>query len=141
MSSTASTEAEKRQAVIDAHRHVASLLEDHDALPAPAVYPDGTISWRLYSFECPDGIPAMVAYIRRAIGGKWDKAEQDDFMGAEMVFTHPGYRVTVKRDAVCTRRVVGTKTETKPAISLPERVETTEIVEWDCSPLLAEVSR
>ncbi len=132
------TEAERRQAVIDAHRHVASLLEEHDEMPAPIVFGDGAIAWSLYSWECPEGVPAMVAYIRRTIGGKWDKAERNDYGSDKMEFTRPGYRITVNREAVCTRRVVGSTTVIKPAISLPERTETTEIVEWDCHSLLSD---
>lgn len=132
------TEAEKRQATIDAHRHVASLLEDHSDLPAPFVASNGLIWWTLYSWECPDGVSAMVALIRRTIGGKWDKREESNYGGEpDMVFEHPGYQIKVKREAVCVRRVVGTETITKPAVSLPERTETVEIVEWDCEPLLA----
>lgn len=130
---------EKRTLVIAAHRHVAELLETHDDIPVPHVGSNGTIWWTLYSWDCPDGVPAMVALIRRTIGGKWDKSEYEPPYGgeAEMLFTRPGYEIKVKRAAVCTRRVVGTETVTKPAVSLPERTETTEIVEWDCSPVLA----
>lgn len=138
MSAETLTVDEKRQAVIDAHRHVASLLEEHDDLPLPIVCGDAKIKWSLYSWECPDGIPAMVAHIRRTIGGKWDKAEVNDYGTERMRFSTPGYEIEVHREAVCTRRVVGSTTVTKPAISLPERTETTEIVEWDCHSLLSD---
>lgn len=128
------------QAVIKGHRRVADLLEANPDLPAPFVYGDGVIAWNLYSFECPDGVPAMVAKIRRTVGGKWDKRESEGISSPEMVFEREGYRITTKRDAVCVRRVVDTKTVTKPAVSLPERTETVEIVEWDCEPILAEVA-
>lgn len=142
MTSTATpdTAIDKRVAVIEAHRHVASLLETHDDLPTPFVASDGLIWWTLYSWDCPDGVPAMVALIRRTIGGKWDKAERNNYGSDEMEFSRPGYKIKVQREAVCTRRVVGSTTVTKPAINLPERTETTEIVEWDCSPVLADES-
>lgn len=141
MDPTATTDTEKRQAVIDAHRHVASLVEDHDDLPVPFVTSSGLIWWTLYSWDCPGGVPATVAFIRRTIGGKWDKREVNNYGSAEMVFSHGRYEIKVQREAVCTRRVVGTETVTKPAVSLPERTETVEIVEWDCSPVLAEAAQ
>lgn len=134
------TPAEKREATIAAHRHVASLLETHPDLPMPFVRSNGTIWWTLYSWDCPDGEAAMVALIRRTIGGRWDKREQNTYGSDEMVFSRPGYEIKVKREAVCTRRVVDTKTVVKPAINLPERTETVEIVEWDCAPILEAAS-
>lgn len=125
-------------AVATAHRRVADFIEAHPDIPFPFVYSDGVIAWTLYSFECPDGVPAMVAAIRRAVGGKWDKRESTGIVGdAEMLFERDGYSIKVRREAVCTRRVVAVKTITKPAISLPERTETREVVEWDCDPILA----
>ena len=142
MTSTATplTEAEKRQAAIAAHRHVANLMETHADLPMPFVSTTGMVWWTLYAWDCPGGVPATVALIRRTIGGKWDKREQNNYGSDQMVFSRPGYEIKVEREAVCVRRVVGTETVTKPAVSLPERIETREIVEWDCSPVLAEVS-
>lgn len=128
-------------AVIAGHRRVADLLEANPDLPPPFVYGDGVIVWDLYGFECPDGVPAMVAKIRRIVGGRWGKREAVGISSPEMVFEREGYRITTKRDAVCVRRVVGTEVVTKPAVSLPERTETVEIVEWDCEPILAEVTR
>lgn len=124
-------------AIITAHRRVADLLEQNPDIVPPHVYSDGKIVWSLYPFECPDGVPAMVAKIRRVVGGKWDKSESKSITGADqMDFERDGYSITVRRDTVCVRRVVGTETVTKPAISLPERTETVEIVEWDCEPIL-----
>lgn len=136
----APTDAEKRQAVIAAHRAVASLIEKHDDIPLPFVRSNGIVWWMLYDWDCPDGVPATVALIRRIIGGKWDKREQNSYGTGEMVFHRPAYEIKVQRQAVCTRRVVSTETVVKPAVSLPERTETVEIVEWDCSPILAAVT-
>lgn len=111
--------------VIAAHRRVADLLEQHPDIALPFVYGDGKIAWNIYSFECPDGIPAMVAKIRRIVGGKWDKRESKSGAGSdEMIFEREGYQITTRREAVCVRRVVGTETVTKPAVNLPERTET-----------------
>ena len=49
--------------------------------------------------------------------------------------------IAVKRDAVCTRRVVGTETVTLPAVEAQaERTEEREVIEWDCEPLLSKAS-
>lgn len=97
--------------------------------------------WWLYGYECPDGVPAMVAAIRRVVGGKWDKRENTCLSGdPEMVFETDGHMVTVKREAVCIRRVLGTETVTVPAVkAAPERTEEREVVAWDCEPILATV--
>lgn len=130
-------------AVIAAHRRVADLLEAHPDLAYPYVSAsEGLIRWTLYSFECPDGVPAMVAAIRRAVGGKWDKREAAGITGTpEMVFEREGYQIITRREAVCVRRVVGTETVTIPARpaldAQPERTEEREIVEWDCEPILS----
>lgn len=127
-------------AVVAAHREVADFIEAHPDLVLPFVCSDGTIAWTLYSFECPDGVPAMIAAIRRAVGGKWDKREGRGIIGADqMVFEREGYRITVKREAVCVRRVVGSEKVTLPAVEArPERTVEREVVEWDCEPILAD---
>lgn len=125
-------------AVVTAHRAVADLIEQHPDLALPFVYPDGQVVWNLYGFECPDGVPAMVAAIRRAVGDKWDKRESRTIGDADgLAYEREGYRITVNREAVCTRRVVGTETVTLPAVEAqPERTVEREIVEWDCQPIL-----
>lgn len=130
-----------RTALIAGYRRAADLIEAHPAIDYPIVVRSGDLHWSLYSFSCPNGVPAMVAAIRRAVGGKWTKREQQGYGDAEMVFERDGYTITVKRDAVCTRRVVGTETVTLPAVTAqPERTEEREIVEWDCEPILERAS-
>ena len=119
-------------------RTAADLMESHPNIAAPMVIGGGEIRWHLYEWDCPDGIPKTVAAIRRAVGGKWTKREAATSGGdAEMFFEREGYAISTARAAVCIRRVVGTETITKPAVSLPERTEEREIVEWDCEPVLA----
>jgi len=126
-------------AAIAGFRRAAELLELHPEIAKPYVTDDGELRWHLYAWECPNGVPAMVAKIRRAVRGKWTKRETNPYYGEpEMIFERKGYSITVKREAVCTRRVVGTETVTLPAVkALPERTEVREVVEWDCEPVLA----
>lgn len=129
-------------AIIAGHRTAAHLLEQHPDIALPHVGHDSTILWSLYNFECPGGVGPMVAAIRRAVGGTWEKREQQSYRGDEMVFERDGYRIRVEREQVCVRRVVGTETVTIPAQpareAQPERTEERELVEWDCQPILGE---
>ena len=125
-------------AVVAGFRRAADLLEKNPDIAVPVVTSKGDLFWSLWTFECPDGVPAMVAAIRRAVGGKWDKREAMGISEPEMIFEREGYSITVKREAVCTRRVVDTETITLPAVEAqPERTIEREVVEWDCSPVLA----
>lgn len=132
-------------------RTVADILEQHPNLPAPSVsfYQSGNVS--VHWYLCLDSYGMVenmqkhyAAEIVRALGGKWNKEESgDDFRFAQQ---RDGidYTILVKRSAVCERIVVGTETVTVPAMpareALPARIETREVVEWRCEPLLADVS-
>lgn len=129
--------AKDPKAIVAGFRRAADLIEAHPHLARPTVVDSGDLFWWLYAWECPDGIPSMVAAIRRAVGGKWTKSERSGLSEPEMVFARKGYSITVKREAVCVRRVVGTETVTLPPVkALPERTVEQEIVEWDCEPIL-----
>jgi hypothetical protein len=81
--------------------------------------------------------------ILRAIGGKWAKNPWDDRFDFKQPNYRPGVNLAVytHRDQVCERRVVGTEEVTVPAVEAqPERTETREVVEWDCSPVLSEAA-
>lgn len=133
------TSTTTKPAAIDAFRTAADLLEQHPNIPVPVVIRTGLIYWHLYDWESYEGgVAATVARIRRAIGGTWTKHEADD--GKRLSFNRDGYEISVERESVCTRRVVGTETVTLPAVEAqPERTEEREVVEWDCQPILAEV--
>lgn len=51
-----------------------------------------------------------------------------------------GVRFYGSREAVCTPRVVGQKTQTRkvmpPRSAWDEETETVDVIEWDCSPIL-----
>lgn len=125
----------------DICRAAADLIDAHPDLPAPFVAPaHRALSWHLWPWEYTDA-QATARDIRRTIGGTWDKS----YSGEDLVLRrdHAGitYTITVKREAVCTRRVVGTETVTLPAqAALPERTVEREVIEWDCDPILAEAA-
>lgn len=58
-----------------------------------------------------------------------------DFSDNGDCYTHIG--ISVRRDAVCTRRVVGTRqVEKLDYLQAPKVMVTEEIVEWDCGSVL-----
>ncbi len=130
----------------DGLRVAADLLETYPDLPPAYVTAvqaiDGArgieVTWQLM-LVADDTQRETAARIIRTIGGVWDKdASYDTFRTTR---THRGIRlrITADREQVCERRVTGTETVTVPAVEAqPERVEERELVEWDCSAVLAE---
>jgi len=93
--------------------------------------------------ESAEDIPAIIAdtvLAGLAEGASVRKDYGSSYFRAYLGFGELEYRVTCERDAVCTRRVIGTQMVTK---SVPPEGEWTEkeveedVVEWDCHPLLA----
>lgn len=131
--------------IVEALRQVADLLEQHPDLPQPYVTSSyaGRVDARWYlSIDSP-GAPAeqraTAQQIIRAIGGHWDKDIRDDEVRFTAKLGLLDLDVQVVREAVCTRRVVGTEEVTIPAVEArPERTEVREVVEWDCQPILAD---
>lgn len=61
--------------------------------------------------------------------------------GENLIFERDGYSITIAREKVCIRRVVGTETVEHPAVEAREAwTEEREVVEWDCEPVLAGAS-
>jgi len=93
--------------------------------------------------ESAEDVPAIVAetvLAGLAEGASVRKDYGSSYFRAFLGFGELEYRVICERDAVCTRRVIGTQMVTK---SMPPEGEWTEkeveedVVEWDCHPLLA----
>ena len=76
----------------------------------------------------------LMTDFRRYLGGKWDKdARYGEFiLSGEVDGIH--VEISCDREAVCTKRVVGTKTVVHEATEA--RVEEVEEVEWDCGLVL-----
>lgn len=126
-------------------RTLAELLDRHPELPTPYVnlWTSGNvdINWYLHINNRGDEATQRESaqQIVRAIGGKWSKYFDDDEANFKQKRDDFSFHVCVKREAVCTRRVVGTETVTLPAVEAqPERTIEREVVEWDCEPILAE---
>jgi len=133
-------------------RAVADLIDAHPGLPEPytSVYSSGNIDVQWYlQIQNQDFAwqKATAAKIVSAIGGKWDKKDLvDGRLDFEQTLDN-GVRLTltVTREAVCERVVIGTHEVTVPATpaipkqaARPERTATVEDVKWFCGSLLAE---
>lgn len=128
---------------------IAALLETHPDLPAPyiALY-DHTphtadLKWYLHinGKGAAETQRKIAVCIIRTLGGKWDKGIDDRAVDFTQERDGLELQVTVVREAVCTRRVVGTETVIIPAVeATPEQTVEREVVEWDCAPVLAEVT-
>lgn len=143
MNSTTHTASTMR----DTLARISDLLAEHPDLPPPylTIYdhlPDtADLKWFLHinGKGGADKQREIALGILRTIGGKWDKTYNDSDADFKQKRDGLSLHVVVVREAVCTRRVVGTETVTLPAVeAAPERTVEREVVEWDCSPVLAE---
>lgn len=136
--------------ISEALRQAADLLEQHPQLPKAYVtaltYSTGEVSvevhWQLLIHDDLDvrGQKAAAAEIVRTLGGTWDKRDNgSSSMSYRQQHDPLTLSITVTREAVCERVVVGTETVTVPAVEAqPERTEEREVVRWECRPLLAD---
>ncbi|VXB34069.1 hypothetical protein [Nocardioides sp. AX2bis] len=135
----------------DTLRAVAELIEAHPDLPVPftSLYdhrPEtADLHWYLHlAHRDPANAGDKARAIITALGGTWSKDfnRTDDTARFTRRWNGLSLEVSVQREQVCTRRVVGTETVTIPArpaaAAVPERTETRDLVEWDCGSLLAD---
>ena len=132
----------------DALRAAADLLDAHPDLPPVSViaYPHTDcveVCWYLTIGARPLAEQReTAARIVRTAHGRWDRQDLGT-VGMRWVSERGPVKLTVlvERDAVCERVVTGTETVTVPAVEAqPERVETRDVVEWRCLPLLGEAA-
>lgn len=131
---------------------ITAFLAAHPSVPPPYItiydhIPEvAELKWYLHinGKGGPEQQKRTAQQIIRSIGGTWDKsaATRDDSMDFTQERDGLSLQVTVVREAVCERVVVGTETVTVPAQpaseALPERTVEREVVEWRCASLLAD---
>lgn len=79
--------------------------------------------------------------LRRALGGVWGKTHNGNslYLDQSGIFGFFDTTVFLDRNATCERKVVGTEDVVMPAVEAQEeRIETRDIVEWDCGNLLED---
>ncbi len=144
---TNSTNTEQTQ--LDKLHIGVELLAAHPHLPRPCVwaYSSGNVNvtWQLmHDDDAKDNQRDVAQQIIRTIGGHWRKNPWQDRFDFKREYDGIKLEIYANRDQVCERRIVGTESVTIPAVpavaaqpAQPERTEVREIVEWDCSPVLA----
>lgn len=130
---------------VDRLRVATDLIAAHPNLPTPCVFAYSSghveVTWQLMNGDVRNDQKSAAQQIIRAIGGEWRKNPWDDRFDFEQDYNGVALQIFTNRDQVCTRRVIGTETVTVPAVEArPERTEVREIVEWDCTPVLAEAA-
>ncbi|HEV2376208.1 MAG TPA: hypothetical protein VGS19_29065 [Streptosporangiaceae bacterium] len=130
---------DERAAYIDGLRQLATALEDHPELPLPFDGRSDEISW--YMQDDKDTLAAAVRALPCTFAKRvWDSDNSQAYL--ELTGRIAGLKVKLNawRDAVCTRRVVGTEEREVEKVVTPAVVEkvteTVDVVEWDCGPLL-----
>ena len=99
----------------------------------------------VWGWDAEDNVPEIMASAARAGLGIADAVKKDyhsSTMNLDLVFGEMKFTVHCERDKVCIKRVVGTKKVKKqvPIGGYEEQEVDEEIVEWDCTPLLAGAS-
>lgn len=122
----------RKSAWVAGIRALATFIEAHDEFDAPYMGP----VWCWIHEHDPDEAKRRLAACAVALPGKADKHADD---GTFNLITHFGpveVRVTVARDVVCERVVVGHKTvewtEPPPGVEMVTRTREIEVVEWHC---------
>lgn len=117
----------------DSLRMVADWYEAHPEVPVPHTH-----TMENYSVNDRETMVAVVKAL-----GTCEKEYSDTMFHARKTFGVLTVDFMDYRERVCIRRVVGTETKVvkKPVepITFVEEEVTTEVVEWDCEPLLAPV--
>jgi hypothetical protein len=116
----------ERKALIDGLREFAQFLEDNPEAPMPTA----TAGGRYNVF-----LPSRAAFVAaaKAVGGKLDKKDYPELMVLRRQFGPIEYDLNVKREQVCERVLVGTRTV--PAVDAqPQHQE--DVFEWKCGSLL-----
>ena len=109
------------------------LAEFYDDVPDdfPVPYVANSFNCYIKVFNNKAEQLAQAIKVTQILGGI-EKEYFDNFAYLKRKFGELELQFVLDRDAVCTRKVVGTKVV--PEQTLPARIE--EIVEWDCHPLL-----
>lgn len=135
---------DRRASYIAGLRQLADLLEQHEDMPLPW---DGSrryadLDWLFFDRE-EEQQKALMATLARYLPGQVEKNATGDYFHLRGRIAGLHVRAMASRDAVCVRRVVGTREVTRtvpdPSFDVPlvDVTETVEDVEWDCTPLLA----
>lgn len=142
------TSTDARSAYTAGLRALADILEANPNVRLPYEGTMSALSWGVYGTHVPEGaeIPVALADLARVlIPGIRTKTIDDTYYRLEGNLHGLKVEVWGFRDAVCTRRVTGTRevVEEVPdpdalaAVPTVTVTRTEDVVEWTCEPLLA----
>jgi hypothetical protein len=122
---------QRRLDTINGLRELCDFLAAHPELPVP----EWGVTLQIYGQTKEDLVHAA-----RETGRKWRKLYFGDTFELRANFTGDvSYGLNTKRDQVCERVVTGTEIVDVPAIKARRaKKEEREVVQWVCSPLLAD---
>lgn len=136
-------------------RILADIIEREPRIGEALAYPLNTLTTYGATIDAEDGTKMSekesLRFIIDAFKGLGFQIKKDyssssfrlQFTMEEPVYTYErfGIEFVLDREAVCTPRKVGEKTVTRkimpPSETWAEKTETVDVVEWDCSPILA----
>jgi hypothetical protein len=116
-------------------RELADLIARNPEL-AP-VADNRLLMFVLPDFDSDEPAAAMFARLARMLGGTRTKDADDTYVTVTRKFGPLAVDVYTTRDLVCERVVVGTETVEVPDPNAPKVTVEREVVEWKCTPVLA----
>lgn len=132
---------QRRSDYVNGLRQLADALEQHDEIPLPYHGTSSPITLMFFDYD-KDNRAAMAATVRALPAARLTKVVDDTYFDLDGDLSGLKIKLAAHRNAVCERVVVGTETVTVPAQpaveAQPEQVVDREVVEWRCTPLLAE---
>lgn len=134
---------EQRSAYTAGLRHLAELLDDNPGIPLPLGHTSN--NHIVILFPSSKEPRAAMAEAARVFPCTWTKNAGEDFFDLNGKLAGLNIELSAPREAVCTRRVTGTREVTREVpdpdllarVPMVEVTETVEDVEWDCGPILA----
>lgn len=131
----------QRDELVAGLRDLADFLESDRGIQLPLVYPRVELGQYFYESteERKDGCKKKMIAAAKALGSSEKQYLGSSFALKKMFGERVHIRFSTEREAVCTKRVVGTKQVQKSRyVDIPGEFDTQEVVEWDCTePLLA----
>lgn len=135
---------DERAAYFAAMRKLLDLLEEHPELPTPHWF--GSSEWDRLSWY--PGTPRAAANLVKALGGRWSKNDPktSEFAAGHLVMKAAlddalFVELTVSREGVCEKKVVGTeRVEVEKIITPAVKATVTEdrdVIEFECKSLLS----
>lgn len=142
------TTDEKRAAWTAGLRDLADWLDAHPEMDLPYIneeYPP-SLSLGIHPWHESDERPQAERFAAAvsALGGRREKAGDDEYMRVHRDFGPVRVQVWTMRDEVCEAVVVGTETVEVQRVVQPAVTETVteerEVIEWRCTPVLEAAS-